>query len=93
VGKGSILGEVATMDYEITVKGTLDAAWTDWFSGMTITIEEGRDGGSFTILNGWIHDQSALRGMLNKLWDLNLTLLSVICWEYAKRRWDCDDAQ
>lgn len=81
------------MDYEITVKGTLDAAWSDWFNGMTITIEEGRDGESFTILNGWIHDQAALRGMLNKLWDLNLTLLSVICWDSAKRRQDHDDGQ
>lgn len=78
------------MDYEITVKGMLDAAWSDWFNGMTITIEEGRDGESFTILNGWIHDQAALRGMLNKLWDLNLTFLSVICWESATGRGDRD---
>ncbi len=73
------------MEYEITVRGTLDAGWSDWFNGMTITIVEGQDGMSFTILNGWVGDQAALRGMLNKLWDLNLTLLSVICWEFAKK--------
>ena len=65
------------MRYVITVKGTLDAAWADAFNGMTITTITSRDGGPLTTLTGQIHDQSALRGMMNKLWDLNLTLVSV----------------
>ena len=67
------------MIYEITVKGTLDAAWADWFDGMIITRKTRRDGQSLTLLTGAVHDQAALREMLNKLWDLNLTLVSVRC--------------
>jgi hypothetical protein len=59
--------------YEITVEGILDKKWSDWFDGMTITFESG-----FTTLTGAVADQSALRGILFKIWDLNLTLLSVM---------------
>jgi len=63
--------------YHITVQGELDAAWQDWFSGMTIATELGADGVVMTILKGSVADQAALRGILNKVWDLNLTLVSV----------------
>jgi hypothetical protein len=59
--------------YEITVEGILDEKWSDWFNGMTITFESGS-----TTLTGAVADQSTLRGILFKIWDLNLTLLSVI---------------
>jgi hypothetical protein len=65
------------MWYEITVKGTLDQRWSDWFSGMALTVEARGDGRLLTRLSGRVSDQAALRGMLSKLWDLNLTLVSV----------------
>lgn len=66
------------MRYEITVEGTLDAAWTDIFNGMTITLIPQDKGKPLTTLKGEVHDQAALRGILNKLWDLNLRLISVV---------------
>jgi hypothetical protein len=77
------------MWYEITVKGTLDSRWSDWFSGMTLTVEARGDGRLRTRLSGRVSDQAALRGMLNKLWDLNLTLISVTCSEAQE---ESDDA-
>jgi hypothetical protein len=58
--------------YQIKVQGKLDESWSDWFSGMTITF-----GSGITKLTGPVADQSALRGILSKIWDLNLTLISV----------------
>ena len=60
--------------YKIRVQGTLDDHWSDWFSSLTITTQE--DQPAITCLTGHI-DQAALRGVLNKVWDLNLTLISV----------------
>ena len=58
--------------YEIKVEGRLDEGWSDWFSGVTVTLEN-----DVTILTGAVADQAALRGILAKMWDLNLTLISV----------------
>jgi hypothetical protein len=58
--------------YQIKVQGWLDENWSEWFSGMTVTFESG-----VTTLTGAVADQSALRGILTRLWDLNLTLLAV----------------
>jgi hypothetical protein len=58
--------------YQIKVQGTLDEGWVSWFSGMTLAFES-----DTTTLAGAVADQSALRGILNKLWDLNLVLISV----------------
>ena len=63
--------------YEIRVEGGLDEDWVDWFDGMAIAVEQTGDGLATTTLAGPIGDQPALRGMLSKLWDLNLTLISV----------------
>jgi len=63
--------------YHIAVQGALDAAWQEWFSGMTITIDQNVGGVVTTILHGFVADQAALRGILNKLWDLNLTVVGV----------------
>ncbi len=59
--------------YEIRLKGHLEARWADWFDGLTIRLEEN---GS-TLLSGPLADQAALHGVLKKVRDLGLTLLSV----------------
>jgi hypothetical protein len=61
--------------YEIRIDGHLDSQWSDWFDGLTITLE---DNGQ-TLLTGPVVDQAALHGMLKKVRDLGMTLLSVIC--------------
>ncbi len=58
--------------YQIQVQGKLDQDWSDWFRGMTVVFE-----GGVTTLAGPVADQAALRGILNRIWDLNLTVLSV----------------
>jgi hypothetical protein len=60
--------------YRIRVRGKLDDRWSEWFSGLTITVEG--DDPPITMIAGAI-DQAALRGILNKIWDLNLALVSV----------------
>jgi len=62
-------------DYEIRVFGRLDDRWSDWFSGLRIAVDD-VGGAPITRLSGAV-DQARLRGILNRLWDLNLTLLSV----------------
>lgn len=59
--------------YEIKLKGHLNESWADWLEGLTFTHEE--DG--TTTLQGEIVDQSALHGLLKKIRDLGLPLLSV----------------
>jgi hypothetical protein len=63
--------------YRIKVQGMLDEGWSDWFSGMTVTFGGAGDDAPTTTLTGVVADQAALRGVLSKLWDLNLTLISV----------------
>lgn len=63
--------------YEIQVKGCLDEEWSDWFEGMTVTVRPAGDGSHTTWLTGIIEDQSALRGLLSRIWDMNLTLVSL----------------
>ena len=63
--------------YQIRLKGHLPDQWTDWFEGLTITLE---DNGN-TLLTGSVVDQAALYGLLRKLRDLGLPLLSVNCVE------------
>jgi len=66
------------MQYQIKVQGCIDPSWSDWFNGMDVLLETGRDGSCVTTFTGSIEDQAALRGIMNHLWDLNLTILSVI---------------
>jgi hypothetical protein len=60
------------MGYQIRIEGHLDAEWADWFGGLSIT--PGEDGS--TLLTGAV-DQAALHGLLKKVRDLGLTLVSV----------------
>lgn len=62
--------------YQITIQGALDPEWAAWLHGLTLTSAE-VDGQPVTTLSGPVADQAALRGILNKLWDLNLTLISI----------------
>lgn len=61
--------------YEIRVAGQLDPAWSRWFNGLHIVLDGQQP--PVTTLSGPVIDQAKLRGLLNKLWDLNLTVLSV----------------
>jgi hypothetical protein len=64
--------------YEIKIKGLLDDHWQQWFEGMTLKRQENVEAEQdFTLLLGRIVDQPALHGLLAKIRDLNLTLLSV----------------
>ncbi|MDH4138674.1 MAG: hypothetical protein OEW09_18450 [Anaerolineae bacterium] len=64
--------------YQIKLQGKLDERWADWFNGMTLVSESG-----ITTLTGVV-DQAKLRGILSKIWDLNLTVVSVTQMESEK---------
>lgn len=59
--------------YEIRLKGYLADQWAAWFGGLTLTLEENGN----TLLIGWVVDQAALFGLLKKVRDLGMPLLSV----------------
>ena len=59
--------------YQIRVRGALDAGWSDWFDGLAVCPQAGGD----TLLAGPVRDQSALHGLLAKIRDLGLPLLSL----------------
>lgn len=59
--------------YEIRIKGHLDERWADWFDGLTIAQAANGE----TVLTGTVVDQAALHGLLRKIRDLGLPLLSV----------------
>jgi len=59
--------------YEIRLKGHLNDRWAEWFEGLTITLEDNGD----TLLTGPVIDQAALQGLLKKVRDLGMPLVSV----------------
>ncbi len=63
--------------YQIRIKGHLGRQWTNWFGGLTITLEDNGE----TLLTGPVVDQAALHGLLRKVRDLGMPLLSVSCVE------------
>lgn len=63
--------------YEIRVQGELDRGWEEWFDARTVSLTSAGGRTPATILVAHLADQAALRGLLCKLWDLNLTLVSV----------------
>jgi len=75
------------MVYQIRIKGHLGHQWTDWFEGLTITLEEDGE----TLLTGPVVDDAALHGLLKKVRDLGMPLLSVIRVEPGQA--DASDAK
>lgn len=65
--------------YEIRVVGHLDARWSAWFDGLSLSLE--RDG--TTVISGFVVDQAALHGVLRRLSDLGLTLVSITQFDPA----------
>ena len=63
------------MVYQIRIKGHLGRQWADWFGGLTITLEDNGE----TLLTGPVVDQAALYGLLKKVRDVAMPLLSVVC--------------
>ena len=66
--------------YQIRIKDHLSREWTDWFEGLTITLEDNGD----TLLTGPVMDQAALYGLLKKVRDLGMALVSVNPMESGK---------
>ena len=62
-----------SMVYQIRIEGHLGRQWTDWFGGLIITLEDNGD----TLLTGPVVDQAALHGLLRKVRDLGMLLISV----------------
>lgn len=60
--------------YEIKISGHLDPGWSDWFAGMSLT----HLAGNATLLSGTLPDQAALHGLLERIRDLNLILISLV---------------
>lgn len=60
--------------YQIKIRGNLDQRWSEWLEGLKVACG---DFSQITTLHGYIEDQAKLRGILNKLWDLNLEIISV----------------
>ena len=60
--------------YQIRVQGHLGTQWTDWFGGLTVTLEDNGE----TLLTGPVADQAALHGLLRRVRDLGIPLVSVV---------------
>ncbi len=72
--------------YEIRVRELLDKSWADWFDGLTIIHDENGE----TVLSGSLPDQSALHGVLNRLRDLGVQLVSVNLVDGDTAHWQGD---
>jgi hypothetical protein len=70
-------GKPAT--YRISVEGALDQKWSGRLGGMQIAVKERESQKPVTTLSGQVTDQAALIGVLNTLYELHLSILSVIC--------------
>ncbi|MAT40926.1 MAG: hypothetical protein CL609_01195 [Anaerolineaceae bacterium] len=60
--------------YEIIIKGCLDQGWSTWFDGLSLSHLKNKE---VTMLAGYIPDQAALHGILERIRDLNMELISV----------------
>jgi hypothetical protein len=63
--------------YEIKVPGRLEEHWSEWLEGMTIEVESKDQGPTITTLIGEVPDQAALQGLINRLYSMGLSLISV----------------
>ena len=68
--------------YQIRIKGHLGREWTDWFDGLVITLEDNGE----TLLTGAVVDQAALHGLLRKVRDVGMPLISVMPCAYSTFR-------
>jgi len=66
-----------SVNYQIKIQGLLKEQWAEWLNGIVVKIEHQNHGSGDTTITVCVPDQAALRGILNKLWDLNLTLISL----------------
>jgi hypothetical protein len=73
---------LCTMIYQIRIKGLLDRQWTDWFDGMAVSATDDGD----TLFTGPVEDQAALHGLLKKVRDWGMPLISVSPVEPDQRR-------
>lgn len=69
------MSEMKNRIYEIKLKGQIDRSWSEWFDGFVVTYESDDK----TTLSGEIVDQAALHGLLKRIRDLGLPLISVNC--------------
>jgi hypothetical protein len=60
--------------YAVRVKGCLDSSWSEWFDGLSVVANQAS---GETIMKGWVADQAALHGLLNKVRNLGLVLVEV----------------
>ena len=82
-GRASVQGDrQGAGQYEIRLKGHLDPRWANWFDGLGLTQHD--DG--TTVIDGPIADQAALHGLLQKVRDTGLPLVSVMCIETDQPR-------
>jgi len=70
--RAGVSGTARSAHYEIRVEGILDQRWTAWFEGLRIDSND-----SQTVISGPVTDQAALHGLLNRICDLGLVLISV----------------
>jgi hypothetical protein len=65
------------IEYRIEIQGRLEERWSRWFDDMNITFKSETSGPTITVLSGLVADQAALHGLLNRIRDLGIPLLSV----------------
>ncbi len=63
--------------YQIKIAGEIRENWSDWLNGIQVSFPKGEDEPQVTVLTVKVADQAALRGLLCRLWDLNLTIFSI----------------
>jgi hypothetical protein len=66
-----------TATYQIKVQGRLDERWAQWFDGMSIAFTQVEDGSTVAVLTGSVIDQAALYGLIGRMRDLGLPLISI----------------
>ena len=71
------LNQAQSAKYQIKVQGRVRKGWSDWIEDLTVTVEQNTGKPTITTLTGFVQDQAALHGLLNRIRDLSIPLLSV----------------